>query len=379
MMFWVLGGVLVAICVGMMLLPLGRGRAPLDRRASASAIFKDQLAEVERDLARGVISKTEAKAAQVEVQRRLIAAQKTGPESGHTAGNGHIGLVVAALIVPVVGVLTYLQIGQPRMPSQPFAERQSEVQELREITELTDRLRERLLADASGGPSEGWMLLGQTYMRMSRYGDAADAMGRVAARAGAAPSVFTQYAEALIAAENGTVTPRAEQAIDDALGMDPDLPAAVFYKSLAVEQAGIPAAAHDMLLARLTRATEPAEWQRSFVARANELAARLDREPVSLDDYVVSTPGPSAADVEAAAQMSPEDRDAFVRSMVAGLAAKLREAPDDLDGWLRLARAYQVLGENEQALEAFQRAQALATDLPADDPRRSVIEDGLAQ
>ncbi|MFB3134375.1 MAG: hypothetical protein ACE1Y3_01430 [Rhodospirillales bacterium] len=69
--------------------------------------------------------------------------------------------------------------------------------------------------------------------------------------------------------------------------------------------------------------------------------------------------GPSRADREAAARMSDEERAAMIRSMVQRLADRLAENPGDREGWLRLARAYEVLGETEKAGEARARAEAL--------------------
>ena len=83
--------------------------------------------------------------------------------------------------------------------------------------------------------------------------------------------------------------------------------------------------------------------------------------------------GPSAADVEAMQDLSPEDRTAFIRSMVEGLAARLEEQPDDPDGWLRLARSYAVLGEAEAARGALDRAAPLIEGLPAGAPQRPAL------
>jgi cytochrome c-type biogenesis protein CcmH len=78
-----------------------------------------------------------------------------------------------------------------------------------------------------------------------------------------------------------------------------------------------------------------------------------------------ASPGPSADDVAAAAQLSPEQRDQMVRGMVERLATRLKEAPDDLQGWLRLGRAYEVLKEPEKAADAYAQAAKLKPEDPA--------------
>lgn len=93
---------------------------------------------------------------------------------------------------------------------------------------------------------------------------------------------------------------------------------------------------------------------------------------------IPSTLGPSTEDVAAAGEMSEVDRQIFIRSLVTRLAIQLEEQLDDLDGWLRLARAYSVLGEAENANAAYTQASRLAATLPQDDPRRKIIAASLA-
>jgi cytochrome c-type biogenesis protein CcmH len=83
--------------------------------------------------------------------------------------------------------------------------------------------------------------------------------------------------------------------------------------------------------------------------------------------------GPSSADVEAAQEMTPEDRMAFIRSMVEQLAARLDSQPADPDGWLRLARAYDVLGEGDKARAALASAEAVIAALPEAAPERAAL------
>ena len=68
---------------------------------------------------------------------------------------------------------------------------------------------------------------------------------------------------------------------------------------------------------------------------------------------------------------------AFIRSMVSGLAERLEDEPDDLDGWLRLGRAYIVLGDTEAALQAYQSAKPLAAALPDTDARKHTVTQAL--
>ncbi|GAB5377811.1 MAG: hypothetical protein AcusKO_42730 [Acuticoccus sp.] len=196
---------------------------------------------------------------------------------------------------------------------------------------------------------------------------------------------MSRYGEALVAAENGTVTPKAAEAFERALKLDPRNPAAIFYQSLAREQAGDVAAAFKALKGRLDAEGAFAPWMPSFIERANVLAARIGAAPLDLATYGApasagSAPGPrpTAQQVEAAGRMSDEQRAEFIRSMVDRLAKRLEVEPDDLDGWLRLANAYVVLGKPDEARSAYLRAKDLLSTLPQSDPRQEVVNDALA-
>ena len=119
----------------------------------------------------------------------------------------------------------------------------------------------------------------------------------------------------------------------------------------------------------------------SFTDQANRIAAKAGRPPVDVATFAPmagnAPPGPTSEDVTAASEMTEEDRSAFIRSMVDRLASRLEEEPDDLDGWLRLANAYGVLGETKKAADAYEAAGRLANALTAEDPRRAQVKQGL--
>lgn len=377
-------GLLAALSIGFVIFPLlWKGQVPVLGVDSTPAVLVDQLDEIQRDLDRRVISKSEAAAAQQEIKRRILAAARratTGRIADNTSGRG--ALFLAGVFVPLVAVGYYALMGSPEISSQAFADRQAERAEQQKITELTDKLYARLTSEPDGGASEGWMLLGQTYYRMGEYERAAAAFETVTSRQDATSATFSMLAEALVSAEQGIVTPKAETAIDRAIALDPGNPAGVFYKSMAKAQKGEEPSAHALLLSHLEAADGFAPWMEAFVAQANQIAQTLGRDPISLADYAPianGVAGPTADDVAAAGEMSADDRGAFIRSMVERLAARLEENPEDLDGWLRLANAYRVLGEQPQAVTAYERASTLLSDLAPGDPRHQVVRQALTE
>jgi cytochrome c-type biogenesis protein CcmH len=219
------------------------------------------------------------------------------------------------------------------------------------------------------GDVDGWALLGRSYLGMGRYEEAARALARAYALDPKRVEVAAAYGEAQVAAAEGVVGDQAKAAFEGALALDPREPRARFYLGLAKAQAGdVRGALQDWVdLAALSPADAP--WLpdvREQIARA---AGELQVEIASLEPSAAaralgaaaSPAGPQLApgEAEAITQMSDEERERMIRSMVERLATRLGADPSDRDGWLRLARAYEVLGEAEKAKDARARADAL--------------------
>ena len=354
---------LVALAIA---LPALRLRVPsADRADAALAIFRDQLAEVERDAERGLVSGEESRAARTEIERRMLATARG--RGGAPARAARLPVIAAAILVPIGAAGLYAATGRPDVRSLPFAERGEERRGAADVAALTAQLRAELEADPEGGPTEGWVLLGRTLLNRGDYAGAADAFAVASSRPDAAPGVLTQHAEAIVGAEGGLVTPPALALIDRAMERDPTIPAGHFYRAQARDQAGDPEGGRGILLARLAEARGPEPWTEVFVAEANRMGAEAGLAPLAARDVV-----PGLAEME---DTTPEERRAAIRSMVDGLAARLEEEPGDLEGWLRLGQARAVLGEPDAARDAWGRALAL---LPEGDERRAEVEAAMA-
>ncbi|WP_299303174.1 c-type cytochrome biogenesis protein CcmI [uncultured Litoreibacter sp.] len=374
-MIWVVAA-LMALSVGVALLwPLGSGGAPRQGRAAkAMAIYEDQLSELDRDAERGLITPEESRAAQVEIKRRMLGVGDTFEATGSTSGR--MAIVAAALFVPVAAFGLYTQVGAPGIPAVPFAERQNEVQNANQLNTLIAELVSRLENDPAGGETRGWELLATTYMNQGRPAEAAAAFERVIDRDDATSATFSQYAEALITAERGTVTPLASRMITRSMELDPSNPAATFYRAIELEQAGQGAQARTLLLDRIAQESQAQPWMPTFLQTANQMGATLGEAAVELPDFAAPR-GPTQEDIEAASELSAEDRQAFILNMVDGLEERLQDEPENLDGWLQLARALVVLGQEDRAVKALRSAKPLVVDLPEDDQRRRLVEEGL--
>lgn len=381
-MIWIGIAALSALAVFFVIRPiLSKGSAVVRDEEVTPAILLDQLDELERDKKNGLLAENEAADAQLEVKRRILsAARRTKKRPAYIRSSGRIELVVCALFVPVLAFGYYFFMGAPSIPALAFADRQNERDETQKIADLTNELLERLNTDPSGGPTEGWQLLGRTYMKLGRFEEAAQVFQKISKRPDSTSAIWSMLAEALISSERGVVTPRASEAIAKAVQLDPDNPAATFYQALSMSQSGREVAAYELLVERLGRTRSYAPWMDSLVNQANRIGNSIGKPAVAVSDFVRSTKsGPTEEDMRAAQQMSDGERSEFIRSMVSRLASRLEDEPEDLEGWLRLANAYTVLGERDLALGAYERADDLLRDFPESDPRRGKVKKALSE
>jgi len=229
---------------------------------------------------------------------------------------------------------------------------------------------------------EGWRLLARSYAELGQPDKAADAARHAAALGAKAGDAEAQSArgEDLVTAAQGTVGPEARQAFAAALAADPSDPRARFFLGLAAAQDGKNDEALDRWLALEKDSPPDAPWLEGLRSNISRLAQQMGLSPEALaarrgaapatapvasaapmapaPAADASAPGPTAADVAAAQGMSDADRAQMIKDMVARLAARLEQQPQDVDGWMRLGRAYAVLGEKQKSLEAYRRASA---------------------
>lgn len=375
-------GALTALVVALIVWPMLRARRPvLPRAAYDLEVHRDQMAEIARDLDRGTITPEEARAARAEIGRRMLALAdgKEAPDVAPVAGdpNGIRWVALAlAVTLPVVALSIYRVQGSPDQPGQPLAERRaSEPAESgpdRQLAAFARSMFERV--EKNPQDLEAWVRIAQASAAMNLPEQALNAWRRADQISGGQAEIAGPLAETAVAVANGQVTPEAEAAFARVLAADPGDPRARYYAGLARMQAGDRAAAVRIWFDLVAASPPDSPWL-ATVREALERAAREARidlaglrpsagnppAAVRLGGPRVGAPGET--DPGAAIAALPEaDRLEAIRGMVEGLAARLEAQPDDLDGWRRLARARQVLGEGDKALAAHGRAAGLAPD-----------------
>ena len=374
-MLWLVLALMTVLALLLLLWPLFGSRAvPSARRDFDLAVYRRQLEELESEAARGVIEEAEVEGARIEIERRILRVSER-PESAGGGGSWRRPVqALILLVLPLAAFLLYHQLGSPGQPGAPFAGRQASHAGTggQAVPEVVAKLAARLQANPNDAP--GWQLLGRSYMSLRHYADAATAFSQALALNDADNQSRVDRGEALVMSAQGTVTPAARVAFEAAHAREPGNPRAVYYLGLAAWQAQRPQSAYDRWLGLIRSAPREAPWLKLVFSQLSQVAAELSIDLASelpedlldrLREPTVAARGPSPEDMAAAAEMSAGDRAAFIRSMVDRLAARLAEAPDDFDGWMRLAKSYGTLGETEQALVAYGKASGLAPDDPA--------------
>ncbi|MBO6781673.1 MAG: c-type cytochrome biogenesis protein CcmI, partial [Alphaproteobacteria bacterium] len=366
MTLWIVIAVLVAGALAWIAWPLLRPRTvdTVDGDIYDAAVYLDQLEELERDRARGLIDDSQAAAARTEIERRLLAAGRAGRLGTGTATRRPGFAVVVAILVPILALSLYLELGSPGLPNQPFAERLPAAPPQNSIvTAARERLAEaERRAEADPGNPDAWFDLGRFRLVSGDVDGAAAALARALETSGGRSDIASAYGEALSRQADGLVTPEARRAFETALAGNPGDPRARYFLALADFQEGREQSALEAwsVLARSAPANAP--WLPTVIARISETARTLGENPA---DWIPRAPrGPSSADIAAAQDMTADERAGMIRGMVEGLAARLEEEPDDVEGWRRLARARGVLGEHDAAAEVYAKALALDPDHP---------------
>ncbi len=311
---------LTTATVGALLIPLLRARVTTTSRFDGElAIYRDQLAEIERERASGALSENEAAAARLEIERRVLAAAAAAKTTAAPPDALHRLLPPAlALAIPLLALGLYLKVGHPGVPAQPFvAGAKPPAEQSLDVAQLVAQARARVAAEPNNA-------------------DTQSALG-----------------EALTLEADGTVTPAAVEAFNKALALQPGDARSLYYLGLHDSQSGDSTAA--LKRWQELEAKSPPNAPYLPVLRA-EMARVAQAAGLPAN---TTMPQPSREQQEAMAALTPEQRQQAIRGMVEGLAARLKENPQDRGGWLRLANAWKVLGENVGAIDAYAQADAL--------------------
>lgn len=401
MLFWIIAAALTLTTFAMVLAPMFGAQAAA-QDAPDLGLYKAQLAEIDRDVARGVLLEDEAERIRAEVARRLLAASKqvtqdaAQPKAWPFAA---LGFVLAGGLA----VAVYTALGAPGLKDMPLGVRLAEAEALRNARpdQASAEASARIPTASDSGPEfgpesgpesgpnfpqdyldsvaklrrlmpgrpddvQGWELLAYHEARLRNFPAAARAQGKLIAAKGAAVTAqdLTRHADLMVAAADGYVSPEAEAIVRQVLERAPLSVAGRYYLGAMHDQTG----RYDLafqLWQPIVKAGPQAGPYGALARRQIERAAFLAGQKYTLPAPVMASanlPGPSHEQMRAAGDMAPEDRQAMIEGMVEGLASRLAQDGGAPEEWARLISAYAVLGRVEDARAALSSARSSFAD-----------------
>jgi len=334
-----------------------------DKEADPVAHYRRQLAELDDELTGRKISEDHAASARLEIERRILRLADHQEGRGKTFRSGwQVPALVCVMLVLASGGI-YSLLGSPHIGSKP-GERASMLTEPVPGGDVSygEAIRQHH-AHLAQNPDdiEAWTQLAQTAQTAQAFSVAASAYGALVRLEADDSNWRVNQLEAYLRMAGGQVTPAANMLLEALLHAEPNHPAAHYYLGIARLQAGDKAAAKAIWTSLLGRSPEDAPWVPTVKARLGE----LDAAPPKL----------SQGQLDDVANMSPEQQQAFVRSMIERLEARLESAPEDVDGWIMLARSQAALGEPDAAIATLTRAIKLVK--PEARPQLQALLDNL--
>lgn len=385
MVFWILVAGLVAAVTLAIIRPLARSETEragaADTAAADIAVYKDQLKEVAADEASGTLAVGDAESARSEIARRLLRTT-TAAESARTPERGGRyrfatwTSIVTSIALPIASLALYLTYGTPGLPGDPLSARLAETADTQKPNDLIAKVEARLRQHPDDGT--GWSVIAPVYYAMGRYADAATAYANAMKLVGETPERLQGFANARIRTENGIVSEDARKALERILVLAPDKKEPRIWLALAKEQDGKIAEAAADYRKLIDEAPTDAPWRKVIEARlasltpGGEKKSATDNGEKSASAETTASQPSAAPDASAVAALSPEERQAFITRMVDGLAARLKSDGSNSAGWLKLIRAYQVLGRRDDAMKALSDAR---TSLKGDQVGLARVED----
>ncbi len=240
--FIAVAGTLLLVAMGMVVFGprWQRRRTGVSRAAVNAEVLRQQLNEIERDQARGLLDATEFERARDELRRRLLAEAAPRERALRLSGGSpQTALIAVAAVLPLAAIVLYAHFGQPRLVvGSAF--------DVRSVSTASptnnDRLLPQLEARVAEAPNDAraWVLLARVRMQRDQFEPAADAYARAidaSATVARDPLIWCEYADALGMAAGGRLAGRPRELIDKALALDPAHPRALEMAGSAAYEA----------------------------------------------------------------------------------------------------------------------------------------------
>ena len=374
-LFWIPAITLCAAIGGAIVLASKRAATDLaDTPGSENdelAIYKGQLRDVERDAESGVLAAEEAERLRTEIARRILALDARSRSETGRAGPGWTVTLLGTAAAMALGGALYWQMGAYGYGDLPLTSRLQAAQDAlgnrmsqldaeaqldrpapqidEDMQELLDQLRQAMVDHPER--IDGWSLLARCEARIGDFSAAWRAQDAFITRQDGSASAqdYAILADMMVQAAGGYVSPQAQDALARALALDGSDAISRYYTGLMMAQIGRPDVALTYWDALLREGPESAPWVQSIRSRIDNLAWEAGQPNYIAPEPASGFAGPSAADIDAASELSNDERAAMIQGMVEGLAAELASDGGPPEKWARLITSLGVLGRKDEA------------------------------
>jgi cytochrome c-type biogenesis protein CcmH len=376
-MIWLIFAFLTGAAMLAVLAPLVGASAPDAAAATDKAFFGEQLAEIERERAEGLLDASDAEAARVEAARRLLRASETegAPVPPATRKARAVVAVATLLLVPALVIPLYLWVGAAGLRDMPLAARLAATPPHSDLSGAVAQIEAHLAEHPEDG--RGFEVVAPFYLRSGRFEDALHAYSEALRLLGPTPTRYAALGEAYVIEAQGEVTPAARRNFEAALALDAAHPMARYYLALGAAQDGDAAKAREIWSKLLADAPANAGYRDLVRGQIEKLQGESGQTTPAGEAGKSDGAGPASEQGKAVAALPKGDQQAFIRSMVERLAGRLAQNGDDVEGWLQLVRAYSVLSEPEKAKTALQGARQALAGKAAEVARVNALADEL--
>ena len=385
-MLWLIFALLTLAILAILLYPLLKGgtseAAP--RVDYDIVVYRNQLAEIDQEIERGLLSEEQAEAARAEVYRRMLAAEDAELKMPFKLLHGDnrtariAAVAVIAVVLPLGAGLLYAALGSPELAGKPYAWRQTHDPDF-VVGSTADKLAAILQDNPSAG---GYKRLAEMYFNARNYAQAAVADRRAIELGDNDAVTWSELGEAIVMTSDGAVVPEAMMAFTNSLAINPQGERSRFYIGLAEAQIGNLKQAV-AIWRDLEKSSPPdAPWLTMLREHIDAFAKQGGFDPASVPPsppsasalqaannamtkalHLAVPPGaPPAIPGNAAPPAPGNDRDTMITAMVQRLADRLKTTPNDEAGWVQLARSYNVMGKQDMARDAIAHALRLKPD-----------------
>lgn len=339
-MIWVVFALMTGFAVFSVLWPLSRQRRDITRREIETNLYHAEIAGIDRDVERGLMTSADAAAAKAESARRLLAQADQAP---HKTSRFSVKLaaLLAICVIPAGSLGLYSYLGAPDYTDMPLQARMEGKGDDLDMAAAIARIEQHLAREPDD--ARGWEVLANVYRQLGKPASVARAYRQLLRIEGPSAQLLFVLGEALVYANDGRVDEEALQSFEKALAADASIIDAQYYIGLAAQQRGEPQKAMAIFTKMIAEAPPGAQWVDVLRERIAQMGG--------------TAPAPSSAPAPSAAMPAPSpEQDAAIRGMVLRLAERLSSQGGSADEWSRLVRSYAVLKETDKARAALEAA-----------------------